>query len=391
MAAILARLADLRARREASAARPPAVPPELAAAAAAVGSPTRGTWDADYIQQLRCGEDSRRVSRLELDSEEDEVVVLPPPQVRLDPVAQRAAWRKQMMHDAKQARRAIMVEKTSCELAESEIVLEQLTEEPEEVDEQGEHRDYEEGDVHDDESNESDGGEQCEDNNEDSAVEEEEEEAEAKPLGDLREVEGEHCEHPAVKGGESNDIKDDCGSQERVPLHAANDRDENELDGENDVRDSHSGPLSALSAESRARDIDLRGPSNLKHARLIDDEAEEEGEGVTGSSDEEDDDLIEQSLAEDPEDPEHPDASASGALFHQQWQAQNDLTIIRALAERGRGPEEKFRLENDNAIDVLDGTERQDEPELVTTGAPATAGDVSSLYPDTDADKVEEM
>jgi hypothetical protein len=60
MAAILARLADLRARREASAARPPAVPPELAAAAAAVGSPTRGTWDADYIQQLRCGEDSHR-------------------------------------------------------------------------------------------------------------------------------------------------------------------------------------------------------------------------------------------------------------------------------------------------------------------------------------------
>lgn len=97
MSGILARLAVLRGRRNevnTKAQRP--LDPLLAQLAADVGAPTRGTWDADYAHRLRKinaydGSDS---------GSEEDVVVLPPPQRKLDPIAQRETWRKQMRSQA---------------------------------------------------------------------------------------------------------------------------------------------------------------------------------------------------------------------------------------------------------------------------------------------------
>eukprot|EP00171_Calliarthron_tuberculosum_P013597 IDg13597t1 len=119
MADVRSRLAALRARRQqraeaqADAARPKCADPALAAACAAVGFP-RQTWDADFRERLAGHSGS--------DDELDEIVVLPPAPIKLDPIAARVAWLpKEDVND------------------EEELLLE------EEVDDEDESEDEEEG------------------------------------------------------------------------------------------------------------------------------------------------------------------------------------------------------------------------------------------------------
>lgn len=99
MGDIRSRLAALRARRQqreaakVEAAKPKCEDAALAAAAAAVGEPQQ-TWDEDFRERL-----AGRVE--ESDEEMDEIVVLPPVAVKLDPIAARVAWRKKQMMAAK--------------------------------------------------------------------------------------------------------------------------------------------------------------------------------------------------------------------------------------------------------------------------------------------------
>ena len=103
------RMAALRARRAArmadaaKAAQPKNVDPELWAAAQAVGAP-RATWDKDYRERL--------AGTIESSDEEDEgIVVLPPPAIKLDPIASRVAWRKKQREIAREQAAGLMRER----------------------------------------------------------------------------------------------------------------------------------------------------------------------------------------------------------------------------------------------------------------------------------------
>lgn len=107
MADVRSRLAALRSRRhhraaaKAEAARPKCTDPAIAAAAAAAGPP-RQTWDTDFRERLAGHTGS--------DDELDEIVVLPPAPVKLDPIAARVAWRNDQVATARRKARQIIRE-----------------------------------------------------------------------------------------------------------------------------------------------------------------------------------------------------------------------------------------------------------------------------------------
>jgi hypothetical protein len=121
----------------------------------AIGVPTQGTWDVDYARRLR----DRAPAVPGSDSEDDgnDFVVLPPPERRLDPVTQRAKWRKEAFEQAREKNRRDARERDM-------FNFEQFTEEPEpEVPDREEEEEDEDVDDEDEEEHEVE--ENAEENN----------------------------------------------------------------------------------------------------------------------------------------------------------------------------------------------------------------------------------
>jgi hypothetical protein len=393
MAGMLARLAELRARREASTARPPPVDAALAAAAAAIGSPTRGTWDADYLQRLRHPENSRGAALSDVDSDEEEVVVLPPPQVKLDPVAQRTAWRNRMLHEAKQARRASTADRPILGFAKQSFVFEELTEEPEEED---------------DEFEDEDGGMAGDDDEEEDGQEDEE--------GERVEVDdGSDEDEQNQRGVEEGANRDESnGTLTRLPNGAKKEDDDSKtgsgvesLDSDNDedlrpqsssVRQGEQGVDASAVAEGSDQSVSkecTRGEaSTLFRSHLIrddgksmfiEDEAEEEDAHDDDPGGDSEDELINEEEEEDSRQvDDQPDTFVEGANFHRQWQVEKDREIVRAIVGSNRGASVELRVQNDNAVDIAETFSHGNLAEnLVTDNVTA------DTHPD--LDKVEEM
>ncbi len=181
MSDLRTRMAALRARRAARAAEsakaslPKSVDPELLAAANAAGAP-RPTWDKDYRERLAGTVESS-------DDEDEAIVVLPPPAVKLDPVASRVAWRKAQLAAAREQAAGFMRERfpAPAPLTQPKVVEEAPKEDVEDeeqllVEEEGVESDEDEG-----EEEEVDG-------------EEGEEEQEPGSVIDKADVEAEHVE-----------------------------------------------------------------------------------------------------------------------------------------------------------------------------------------------------
>lgn len=413
MSAMLARLAALKAKRAAAPGQSARkVDPALAAAAAAAGAPTRGTWDVDYAQRLRG--DTVEVSD---DESDDDVVVLPPPAVKLDPVAQREKWKRDMKKEAR-GRHAVEEEAEEA----SGFVFEKLTEDQDEaegveeetVEIDGEIDDEDQllatngvgNDVGSDADGDEDGGEGDGQGDETREVvtdgtsrDDGNSEGEngyfafskgAKVLvdeivaaasgGDMDtreeaatgETKSRLDPEPSEAGGEENTNATSAGARASVFAKALETPKDDSVVSEDEAPTDQKEPAvestAAASSLSRPRLMlfpKQQAPTTLPN--FVDDQAEDEdGEDIDRDSDR-DSDAEGEITAADALVPDDPGASPEpgAAVFHREWQQREEAAQLEVIANAGRRNSNMNRPRNDdNAMDLT---------ELVASGAVVAA------------------
>lgn len=414
---MLARLAALKAKRAAAAGcASRRVDPALAAAAAAAGAPTRGTWDADYAARLRGAEDGAESDGS--DGSDGGVVVLPPPVVRLDPVAQREKWRREMRARAR-----------GCGGVEGEGVGEVHAgrqdggegpdEEDEDVDEDEDEVEEEvvEGEIEDEDqllvgdvAGEGDDGEGEGEDRED-AEEDEEEKAEedaegdaqtGEPAGGKEEADPSHhvvagdtkegnsvsavppsksLEDPAADGengvrneredGPENDSaaeatadasRPEVSASGKAALEGGEPKDRGAADGSDDAAvnsGSRSEPASPSAAQPAEKLVLPCRDAPAVCGEFVEDQAEDEDAADGGRDSDRDSDADGAATAADAlvADDAHAAPEPGAAVFHREWERREDAALLDAVAGGGlRGAARSgYRpREDDNAMDLTE-------------------------------------
>jgi hypothetical protein len=354
---MLARLAALRAKR-AAAGGPAArrVDPALAAAAAAAGAPTRGTWDVDYALRLREGAGGGGDAGNESGSDED-VVVLPPPAVKLDPAAQREKWRRDMRTQAK-------VRRGAEEASGVAFGFERCREEREEEEEEEEVVEVEiQGEIEDEDVMlatvvDPDAGSDAE-----STAEAEAEadgdacaDADAEATGDAG-ADAEEAEGSKVDNADRQDHAQHQ-SQSLAPTKCVH-ADKGRAAAEEEVQ-AESSPAKAPAATAprpRLDPLPRKTPLSTR-PHFVDDQAEDEDGNARDRDSDRDSDRDGEQTAGDPLSPDDVDEAAcdpAAAAFHWQWEEREEATKLAAIVSgAGRGRDARRPRNDDNAMDLTD-------------------------------------
>lgn len=340
---MLANIAKLKARRAMRQEVAPTkhVDAALAAAAARVGKPTGGTWDADYARRLRTRAADEGGGASDSESE-GELVVLPPRMVKLDPVAQRERWGKEMRRVAREMGQGVGEE----EEGEEEEGEEMGSEEPVSFDEEALLRE-----VKDEEDNMEGAGE-------------------GERVGVDEKVGGDesHCTEEGVERAE----EDGCDSGEIVPiageedalgsdaLHAKGDAPESAGNDESILPQPllEESPLTPEASFHSSLRVDAAKPRVAASAYFVDDQAEEDGDeehsggACDDNGDEQDFDSANNVEGIVGDDVEVECSSTAAAALHRKWQEANENDKVAALMAGASSKRAVVPRSDDNAMDL---------------------------------------